>query len=204
MSDKHSKIFDLIAPIYGMFFNFQVKYYKKIIDRVKKEIDIEDYKTVLDLGCGTGALCYTLYEKGLKVTGVDISEKMVEKSREKLKDTEIEIYKVDPQKPFPFEDHSFDIVISSYVAHGLKKDMRIKLYKEASRLAKDKVIIHDYNSNRALLTTVIEWLERGDYFNFIKLAEKEMKEIFEEVKVIDVDKRAAWYILKPYKNKSDK
>ncbi len=70
--------------------------------------------------------------------------------------------------------------------------------KEASRLAKEKVTFHDYNENRALLTTIIEWLERGDYFNFIKIGKKEMKEHFKNVKVIDVYKRAAWYILDPY------
>jgi hypothetical protein len=55
-----------------------------------------------------------------------------------------------------------------------------------------------------LLTTIIEWLERGDYFQFIKEAEHEMKncvfemkECFSEVKVVDVDYKAAWYICTP-------
>jgi NifB/MoaA-like Fe-S oxidoreductase len=50
----------------------------------------------------------------------------------------------------------------------------------------------------------VEWLERGDYFRFIKNAEKEMKdcsqemeECFSEVKVVNVGERAAWYICKP-------
>ena len=197
MGQKHSKLFNIIAPIYARFFDLQVKYYNETIEKVKDEIDITQYKTVLDIGCGTGALSYVLYKKGLKVTGIDIAEKMVEKSKEKLQDTDVEIYHVDPNKEFPFPDKSFDIVISSYVAHGLKEDQRIKLYKEASRLAREKVIFHDYNKNRALLTTIIEWLERGDYFNFIKVAEKEMKEHFKTVKVVDVYERAVWYILEP-------
>ncbi len=198
---NHSMIFNIIAPIYALFFNFQVNYYEKTLLKVKDEIDITQYKTVLDIGCGTGALCYVLYRNGLKVTGVDVAEKMVEKSREKLKGKDIKVIKIDPEEDLPFEDNSFDIVISSYVAHGLKPDQRISLYKEAGRVAKDKVIFHDYNQNRALLTTIIEWLERGDYFNFIKMAEVEMKEHFKTVKVLDVYKRAAWYILEPYKDK---
>lgn len=198
MDINHSKIFNIIAPIYAKFYDFQVKYYEETLIKVKDEIDITKYKTVLDIGCGTGALCYVLYKNGLKVAGVDVAEKMVEKSKEKLKDTDVEIYGVNPEENFPFEDKSFDIVISSYVAHGLKRDQRIELYKEASRLAKERVIFHDYNKNRALLTTVIEWLERGDYFNFIKVAETEMKQHFKDVKVIDVYERAAWYILKPH------
>lgn len=125
---------------------------------------------------------------------------MVEKSKEKLKDTDVKIYEVDSKKSFPFPDKSFDLIISSYVAHGLKEDKRIDLYKEASRLARKKVVFHDYNKNRAVLTTIIEWLEGGDYFNFIKIAESEMKEHFKKVRVIDVYKRASWYILEPYDN----
>lgn len=199
MSHNQSKLFNMIAPIYAKFYDSQVKYYNETLIRVKDEIDIKDYKTVLDIGCGTGALCYVLYKNGLKVTGVDAAEKMVEKSREKLSGTNIEILKINPKENLPFEDKTFDIVISSYVAHGLKPEQRIELYKEASRIAKEKVIIHDYNENRALLTTIIEWLEGGDYFNFIKMAEWEMKEHFKSVKVVDVYKRAAWYILEPYK-----
>lgn len=200
MSHKHSKLFNIIAPIYALFYDFQVKYYNKTLLKVKDEIDIRQYKTVLDIGCGTGALCYVLYKNGLKVTGVDVAEKMVVKSREKLQGKNIKILKINPEEDLPFEDNSFDLVISSYVAHGLKPDQRIGLYKEAARVAKEKVIFHDYNENRALLTTIIEWLERGDYFNFIKMAEWEMKEHFKTVKVVDVYKRAAWYILEPYKD----
>ncbi len=74
---------------------------------------------------------------------------------------------------------------------------RRKVYEEMSRIAKQKVIIHDYNENRAILTTIVEWLEGGDYFNFIKNAKEEMAEIFEKVEVINVDERAAWYICTP-------
>lgn len=200
MSHNHSRLFNIIAPIYAKFYDFQVKYYDETLLKVKDEIDITKYKTVLDIGCGTGALCYVLYKNGLKVTGVDLAEKMVEKSRENLKGTNIKILKVDPSQDLPFEDNSFDIVISSYVAHGLKPEARIELYKEAGRVAKEKVIFHDYNENRALLTTIIEWAERGDYFNFIKMAETEMKENFKTVKVLDVYKRASWYILDPHKD----
>lgn len=198
MGQDHSKLFNIIAPIYGRFYDFQVRYYDKTLIKVKDDIDIRKYKTVLDIGCGTGALCYVLYTKGLKVTGIDVAEKMVEESRKRLRNTDVEIYRVDPDEEFPFEDKSFDIVISSYVVHGLQEDRRIDLYREASRLAKEKVIFHDYNEKRGFLTTIIEWLEGGDYFNFIKVGKNEMKEHFKDVKVVNVYKRAAWYILQPW------
>jgi len=92
------------------------------------------------------------------------------------------------------EDKSFDISISSYVAHGLKADERKTMYDEMSRITKDLVIFYDYNEKRAALTDIVEWLEGGDYFNFIKVVQTEMKEYFGDVRVIDVTKRGALYV----------
>lgn len=187
-------MFDIIAPIYALFFDNQVNYFKKIQDRVKDEIDITQYENVLDVGCGSGALAKTLYDVGLKVTGVDSSEKMIDQAKKRLRDTNVELLTIDPSLKFPFEDKSFDIIIASYVLHGLESEERFKLYDEMKRIAKHRVIIHDYNKNRRLITDIIEWLEGGDYFNYIKVVENEMRSVFEEVKILDVDKRAAWYM----------
>ncbi len=78
------------------------------------------------------------------------------------------------------------------------------MYAEMSRVAKEFVIIYDYNDNRGIFTNIIEWLEGGNYFNFIKNAEPEMKECllemkscFSDVYIVNVDIRANWYICKP-------
>lgn len=194
-------LFDKIAPIYGLFFNFQLKYFKRIQNNASHEIDISKYENVLDIGCGTGALCKILYDEGLDVTGVDPSSGMIDQAKKKLKNTSIKLLTIDPNKNLPFADKSFDLVITSYVAHGLKMEERIELYEEMKRITRKIVIVHDYNKERALLTTVVEWLERGDYFNFIKVAREEMEMIFGKVKEINVDTRASWYIC--YCNKKD-
>lgn len=193
---KDFKLFDRISGVYGWFFNFQIRYYNRIINRVSDDFDVSKYESVLDIGSGTGALCHVLSEQGLEVTGVDPSSGMIKQAMKRRKKKDIEFLKINPRDKLPFDDKSFDIVISSYVAHGLRADDRMNLYKEMKRLAKYFVILHDYNKNRALLTTVIEWLEGGDYFNFIKTAREELKDIFDEIEVIDVDTRAAWYICK--------
>lgn len=190
----NSKLFDNISNIYGWFFNFQINYYKKIIDRISDDFDISKYESVLDVGCGTGALSHVLSEQGLDVRGIDTSSGMLKQANKRKRNGNIEFLKIIPEEKLPFDDKSFDIVISSYVAHGLKPDDRINLYKEMQRVSNNYVILHDYNENRALLTTIIEWLEGGDYFNFIKVAKKELEGNFDEVTVIDVDTRAAWYI----------
>jgi len=104
----------------------------------------------------------------------------------------------------PFDDKSFDVSIASYVAHGLQPHERKKMYAEMSRVSVSKVIIYDYNQNRSALISFVEWLERGDYFRFIRKARREMedcvfelKDCFSEVKVINVDVQAALYICIP-------
>jgi len=70
-------LFNSIAPIYGLFYERQKKRFFEVIEGVNKELDLKEFKTILDVGCGTGALCSVLNEKGLKVTGIDPAEKMI-------------------------------------------------------------------------------------------------------------------------------
>jgi len=190
-------LFNSISQIYGLFYKIQKKRFKDVIEIVKKELDIKEFKTILDVGCGTGALCSVLNDKGLNVTGVDPAEKMLNIAREKPENKDISFARANILEGLPFEDKFFDAAIASYVAHGMGQEERKLMYAEMSRVAKYKVIIYDYNEKRSLPTTIIEWLEGGDYFNFIKNAESEMRECFSDVKTVYVGVRATWYICTP-------
>ncbi len=188
-----------------MFYKVQKKRFSEVIEGVEHELDLSTFETILDVGCGTGALCSVLKEKGLTVTGIDPAIKMLEIAGIKQENKEISFIQANVLEGLPFDDHSFDIAIASYVAHGLKVKERKRMYAEMSRIARYYVVIYDYNENRSLFTSFVEWLEGGDYFHFIKNAEPEMKDCvsemkkcFSEVKVVDVDTRAAWYICKPF------
>ncbi len=205
MSKKNSNfLFNTIAPVYALFYKSQKRSFRQVLERAKKDLDISAFDTMLDVGCGTGALCSVLFEKGLAVTGIDPAEKMLKIARKNPENKGIDFIRADVLEKLPFADHEFDVSIASYVAHGLRTDERKRMYAEMSRVSKKAVIIHDYNANRSPMTSLIEWLERGDYFRFIRVAEKEMRqcvsdmeECFSEVRVINVDRRAAWYICTP-------
>ena len=225
---EHHLLFNLIAPVYGLFFRYQKRHYIKVILKIRQQTDLTEYDTILDVGCGTGALCAALHACGLKVTGIDPAVRMLNIARRKANvrlkanaghkinvtqavdpvnkpdDVGIQFLEANVLKTLPFADNSFDIAISSYVAHGLQAEDRKKMYAEMSRVASRAVIIHDYNDRRSPLVTLVEWLEGGDYFRFIRQAEREMKDClvemkacFSDVRVVNVSKRANWYIGRP-------
>ena len=194
MEKSKKKLFDKIAPIYGMFYEIQRKNYAFVPEMMEKE-GIFAPMQILDLGCGTGALLSVLEHAGYKVTGLDPAKEMLKVAMWKTRKQNIRYYHLKNQDRLPFSDNSFDAVISSYVLHGMPEKERMHLYREMKRVSRRKVIIHDYNDKRALHTSFIEYLEKGDYFRFIKVAKKEMSEVFGEVKTTHVGKRAAWYVM---------
>ena len=187
-------VFNKIAGVYGWFHRYQMKRFEEILDTHSDSIDLSSMESVCDVGCGTGALCAVLAAKGFEVTGVDPAEKMLDVARKKVTSPSAEFVVGDAIKGLPFEDKSFDMVFTSHVAHGMGPQERKKLYTELKRIATKAVVVHDYNENREILTTIIEWLERGDYFGFIKRPKEEMEEVFSTISTIQVGKRANWYI----------
>lgn len=74
-------------------------------------------KRVLDLGCGYGWHCVYAMERGAaSVTGVDLSEKMLEVAREKTQYEQVRYLRM-PIEDIDFEDGSFDVVVSSLALH---------------------------------------------------------------------------------------
>ena len=171
----------------------QSKNYKSALDNIKNQLDLKSYNSAIDIGCGTGALCNVLYNFGLSVTGIDPAKGMIETAIKKS-NKNIEFLQADVLRGLPCKNNSFDIAISSFVAHGMNPMERKKLYSEMNRVAKRLVIIYDYNENRSLITDVAEWLEGGDYFNFIKTIKFELEEFIGNIKIYNMSKRSAMYV----------
>jgi SAM-dependent methyltransferase len=64
------RIFNKIAPVYALFFGYQLRGYRRLLKRHGREI-LTQTNNVLDIGCGTGALVRALSEHDLDVCGVD-------------------------------------------------------------------------------------------------------------------------------------
>jgi ubiquinone/menaquinone biosynthesis C-methylase UbiE len=82
---------------------------------------------ILDVGCGAGKLCFLFNEHtkgGAQITGGDFSNELLDKAREKNKQsgTKIDFQFLDFNKPFKFPDNTFDLCTSAfaiYYAHDL-------------------------------------------------------------------------------------
>ena len=76
-------------------------------------------KYVLDVGCGVGVTpCFIAKKYGCRVAGVDISEGMVEKSKERAKREKVAgqvEFRVADAQDLPFENAVFDAVITESV-----------------------------------------------------------------------------------------
>ena len=80
---------------------------------------------VLDVGCGTGyPISAYLVGRGFTVTGIDISEKMLEEAQKRNSSSFIE-YKCMAIEDFDFQPETYDIVISSLTFHYLESFINI-------------------------------------------------------------------------------
>lgn len=157
-----NNIFKRNAFVYGRYSNVI-----KIIENIFKE-GLHNNK-ILDLGCGDGVLSHLLNSKGAIVSGIDYSEIAIEFAKEKTKGSTID-FTHGSAYDLPYDDNSFDIVVSSDVIEHLQNT---SIYlSEIKRVVRPKglvVISTPIRFTEKPLDTmhVVEWYQ-GE---FIKLIE---------------------------------
>ena len=118
MSDKKtiSKArFDKEAANYDQSARFELvrSRYRFVIEEIQKH----QFKTWLDVGCGTGALLAVIREqrKDVQLFGIDLSEEMIKVARAKL--GEKADLRVSDSERLPFEDRKFDLITCTFSFH---------------------------------------------------------------------------------------
>lgn len=97
----------------------------KASDRLAELLSIGEDTRVLVVGCGTGySACWIASNTGCQLTGIDISEKMVERAQERGVEWGLEDrveFKQDDAYHLKFGDGEFDVVMTEFVTVFLEK-----------------------------------------------------------------------------------
>jgi len=92
-------------------------------------------KRVLDIGCGAGNWCITAAQCGAKsVDGFDIQPEMVELAIQATSHLDMVHIQVGDAADMPYDDDSFDVVISLFVTCNLPYKVCLKHFKELYRV----------------------------------------------------------------------
>lgn len=92
-------------------------------------------KTILDIGCGTGRTTYPLFRMGYDVIGIDYSEGMIDKAKEKYPMIE---FQVGDCAKLSFDSNSFGNALFSFNGIMLESnyDTRVQMFEEIYRILK--------------------------------------------------------------------
>ena len=78
------------------------------------------FKNVLELGCGTGKNTELLLNKAEKIIGLDFSQEMLNKAKEKISDKRVTFKKADLTKDWKIENNFADLITSSLTLEHIK------------------------------------------------------------------------------------
>jgi SAM-dependent methyltransferase len=128
-----------------------------IVDRIPAN------SAVLDVGCGTGLLCFELHhEKDCRVVGIDLSHKMLEFARVNNPYERVEFLHQDATRMNDLKDARFDYVILLNMIHELMPEQRLRVLEEALRVG-SHVILFDSSAP-------LPWNLVGVFKRFIEIS----------------------------------
>ena len=167
-------------------FNYNERFWNPVIPKFVEYWNLTKDSSVLDIGCGKGFMLYDLKMaiNDIKVEGVDISNYAINNSKEEVK----KYLKVADAKKLPYEDNSFDVVISINTIHNLEIDQCAMALREISRVSKKYSFItvdafrnkeeekkmFEWNLTAKTILSVSDWIKffeennyEGDYYWFV-------------------------------------
>ncbi|HEV8022115.1 MAG TPA: class I SAM-dependent methyltransferase [Candidatus Lustribacter sp.] len=122
--------------------------WRPIAERMAEHYGLKAGMRLLDVGCGKGFLLheFTQVVPGLKVAGLDISAYGIENSKEEVRSSLV----VGHAKSLPFEDNSFDLVISLGTLHNLGIEDLWSAVSEIERVGRDNkyIMIESFRNQR--------------------------------------------------------
>lgn len=91
---------------------------------------------ILELGCGAGNDSLFFAEKGHTVLATDFSKVAIEKNNTRYNNENVHFQTLDISQPFPFDDHSFDVIYSRLSLHYFTDSVTKEIFQELHRVLK--------------------------------------------------------------------
>lgn len=108
----------------------------------------------LDIGCGGGYASEFMAKRGIKVSGIDLSDKSVEAAKYHAKETGLEIdYRIGCAESLPFPDQQFEVVLCVDVLEHMAN--LPKVFQEAYRVLKPNGYLLFDTINRTLISKIV-------------------------------------------------
>ena len=157
-------------------FKYHPKYWQPVIPTFIKHYNLSNKSSILDVGCAKGFMIYDFIQllPGLKIKGIDISEYAIKNSLDSIKEN----ISVADACSLPFEDNTFDLVISITTIHNLEIDKCKLALQEIERVSKlsSFITVDAYNDD----------LQKEEMLNWNLTAKtilhvEEWKDLFEKV-----------------------
>jgi SAM-dependent methyltransferase len=172
--DKQAEIafFNQFGQNHGDYDVLGTLAYKRLSSQFARHIAPQMGEVCVDLGCGTGAFTRRLKPFGLKLTGIDISPKLIEIASAQ---SEGEQYQVGDVMNTGLPDGSFDILVYSGILHHFPtEELRLATLTEGYRLLRKGGRVFGYDPN---LHSPSMWLyrhPRSPFYSSIGKTENEV------------------------------
>ncbi len=132
--------FDKRSATYDAHMEKSVATFKEIYSLIAEPIVETDLPIkVLDIGCGTGLELEAVFRRApnARITGIDLSPRMLDGLRENYRDRlkQIEIVQISYLE-YPFGESRFDYVISVMTLHHLLPEKKLALYRKVRQSLK--------------------------------------------------------------------
>lgn len=166
-------------------YKYHPRFWTDVVKDFYDHYKMYDGFKILDVGCGKGFMIYDFLQlnSNLNIRGLEISEYAKKNAKEEVAD----LIDLGNAKELPYDDNSFDLIISINTIHNLNEnDLRTSL-KEFCRVSKSSFITVDAWRNDEEKKRMLKWnLTALTYMHV-----DEWKVLFKEV---NYDRDYYWFI----------